>query len=747
MSLLGQTLGRLRIVDVLGQGGMGQVYLGFDEVLKRKVALKAIRDEQRLDADAKARFLREARILSQLDHPNICRIHELIEGEDEDFLVLELISGTSLRKAFEGDLDEKLRLYVAEMVAEALVAAHAKGIAHRDLKPENIMLTTEGEVKVLDFGLAFPVDERLAASMTLAGEAVDRGVASPGTDSREITATVVAPLREDHAPPREEHPAPLLTPTLPAPSAEATFLASVAAESSPELSSFLETQTGTVMGTVAYMSPEQTRGERVSVASDLYSFGLILQELFTGCSAYGTGLKFAPLLLKAAEGDTLPMTGVDPELAELVTRMKSLAPEARPTAVEVAERLRAIRDKPKRRRRRLAAAALVVIALLGGLKYTLDLRAERRAANEARIEAEEVSDFLLELFAVSDPAAARGRDVTAREMLATGAARINALESQPLVQSRLLFTMGRAYRRLGLYAEAEPLLAEALLIRRQIHGNRHPEIPIYLDQLASLYLDTRRLEAAEPLLLEALRLGEAVLAPGDPDLAAISSNLASLHAARGDDERAEALYLRAVEIHESVGDAGRADLATGLNNLGDFYRDRGDGDRAVTYLRRAVELQESLADVDLPGFAASLNNLALVHLERGETEAAEPLFHRALEMLEESLGEEHPDVARLLANLAELHHLAGDNAAAEPLVRRALEIQERAFGPEHPGLVVLEAGLADLLLAQNRENEAAALLMRALARTETARTKVEELLATGSLSPELQKLGRRHGWL
>lgn len=184
MSLIGTSLGRIRVVDTLGIGGMGEVYLGYDETLKRKVALKAIRDDQRFDAEAKARFLREARVLSQLDHPGICRIYELVEGEDSDFLVLELIEGTSLRKAMDGGLDGPLKLYVAEMVAEALAAAHAKGVAHRDLKPENVMLTTDGEVKVLDFGLAFPVDERLASSMKLESGAHPATTGTPAGDGK-----------------------------------------------------------------------------------------------------------------------------------------------------------------------------------------------------------------------------------------------------------------------------------------------------------------------------------------------------------------------------------------------------------------------------------------------------------------------------------------------------------------------------------------------------------------------------------
>jgi tetratricopeptide (TPR) repeat protein len=132
---------------------MGAIYAGFDEKLRRRVALKSIRSD-RFGAAAKARFLREARSLSRLSYPNICGIYDYIEGSESDFLVLELIVGEDLRTAFARGLEPGAKLRIAEEVAQALVVAHSKGIVHRDLKMANVMLTEDGAVKVLDFGLA-----------------------------------------------------------------------------------------------------------------------------------------------------------------------------------------------------------------------------------------------------------------------------------------------------------------------------------------------------------------------------------------------------------------------------------------------------------------------------------------------------------------------------------------------------------------------------------------------------------------
>src|SRR5687767_4448384 len=155
MELIGRRFGHIRITGVIGEGGMGAVYAGYDEKLDRKVALKVLHAENRLDAEARERLLREARALSKLDHPNICRIHDYIESSDVDVLVLEYIDGLTLQDVIlDQELSRGEKLRIAVSVAEVLVAAHRVGIVHRDLKPENVMLTKHGEVKVLDFGLA-----------------------------------------------------------------------------------------------------------------------------------------------------------------------------------------------------------------------------------------------------------------------------------------------------------------------------------------------------------------------------------------------------------------------------------------------------------------------------------------------------------------------------------------------------------------------------------------------------------------
>ena len=324
---------------------MGEVYVAFDTTLQRRVALKAVRRAHRLDESARARLLREARILSQLDHPNICRIYDYVAVDDADYLVLELIDGRSLRDALHQKLDRSACMSIAEQVMRALAVAHAAGVIHRDLKPENIMLLPSGDVKVLDFGLA-------------------RAFESPAAESgTRIANRDLAAVLDDQA---------------------ATVLP---VEPSTSHLGIVHTAAGAVMGSPVYMSPEQARGEPASTASDMFAFGLLLQELYTGRRPYPTGLDVHALVEGRGRGETEPASGVPRDIGELIARLKTLAPSQRPTAVETVDRLRRIRETPARRLR-YAAAIIALLAIAGaGLKYSVDVTRERTAAVNAREDA------------------------------------------------------------------------------------------------------------------------------------------------------------------------------------------------------------------------------------------------------------------------------------------------------------------------------------------------------------------------
>jgi serine/threonine protein kinase len=331
--LVGSRFGHVRVVGFVGAGGMGSVFLGFDEKLQRRVALKAIR-EAHLDPERKARFLREARVLSQLKHPNICEIYDYLDTPERDFLVLELIEGRTLGQVIAAGPDRATKMRLAEQIVGVLVAAHARGIVHRDLKPSNVMVTAKGDVKVLDFGLARTLTE---AATTL-----------------EALAPEIGGLERPEAP-RESSESP--TADLPAAGAlgrgpDETFHGHVEAPVDGTDSALGVTQIGALLGTLGYMSPEQARGQPATTASDMYSCGLLLQELFTGKPPFRPGLDPAMRLVRAQSAESLPVAGLKHDLTALLNRLKSAEPGVRPSAFDAAERLSWIREKPRRRLKR-----------------------------------------------------------------------------------------------------------------------------------------------------------------------------------------------------------------------------------------------------------------------------------------------------------------------------------------------------------------------------------------------------------
>jgi tetratricopeptide (TPR) repeat protein/tRNA A-37 threonylcarbamoyl transferase component Bud32 len=359
MELIGRQFGHIRVTDVVGEGGMGAVYAGHDEKLDRKVALKVLHADQRLDVEARERLLREARALSKVDHPNICRIHDYIETGDVDLLVLEYIDGRTLQSAIEEGLPYSEKLRIAATGAEVLVRAHRAGIVHRDLKPENVMLTKTGEVKVLDFGLARWLHRGRRQSGEMAAE--DSGpkmvIKAQETDPRSGETMVLPAAR-----PSEIYP-----------SGRREFLA---------------TAVGITLGTPLYMSPEQARGESLTPASDMFSYGLLLQVMFTGKEPHPDLISAREVILRVARGETNPVEGAPKPVTALINSLKQFAPADRPTAVQTVERLRFLIETPQRIARRTAAGAVATIMLFGGWRYTVDLDHERSIAVTERAEAQ-----------------------------------------------------------------------------------------------------------------------------------------------------------------------------------------------------------------------------------------------------------------------------------------------------------------------------------------------------------------------
>jgi len=310
--MVGQTLGHYRILDKLGEGGMGVVYRALDTTLDRPVALKLLHAETTADPERKRRFVQEAKAASALNHPGIVTIYEIGADQGRDYIAMEYVPGRTLdQRLGPKDLPVREAVECAVQIADALAKAHAAGIVHRDIKPANLILNDEGRVKILDFGLA------------------------------KLTETAGSE------------------------------------ESARTLTLRPRTQEGTIVGTVAYMSPEQAEGKRIDARSDIFSFGAVLYEMLTGRRAF-TGETKMSILAAILHHEPPPLAGlipdVHPELARIVARCLRKDANRRYQHIgDVKLALLELDDAPAPRpvapppRRSVAVVALVALAAVLGV--------------------------------------------------------------------------------------------------------------------------------------------------------------------------------------------------------------------------------------------------------------------------------------------------------------------------------------------------------------------------------------------
>jgi eukaryotic-like serine/threonine-protein kinase len=709
--LTGRQVGHFVVGESLGVGGMGEVYEGFDTKLQRKVALKAIRSDQRMDSEARGRFLREARILSNLDHPNICRIYDYVETEECDLLVLELVRGRSLRRALQENLDSRTKLEVAECISEALAAAHAEGVVHRDLKPSNVMLTPEGGVKVLDFGLARSVDE---------AEGVADGDSWPDAGPALVAETGGSATR-------------------------------------------FHTAHGLVTGTPSAMSPEQLHGKQATPASDMYSFGLLLQELFTGRPPYDPALELPDLVLRARRGDTLAVTGLDSHLTALIERLKSPHAADRATAAEARDELRWIRGKPQRRLRRVALLALVLAALLAGLKYTLDLRRERAAAVAARAEAdrrrgqaEDLIGFMLgDLRAKLEPIG----QLAILDEVGDKALEYFAAVPEGTLTDNELHSRSRALTQIGevrwaqgdleaaLHAfEEARVLASDLAVRNPENASFQASVGTAHFWVGFVHWSRGDTAAALDEFRSYLGVAERLVAndPENPEwqmeLSDAHSNIGSVLKARGERRAALAEFRQALAINQHVIDTGDAgpgwlsDLADARSWVAETLAEMGDLDGALeegqAYQAMLLDLAATHPDdAQLRRMVAdSYDNVGSLYLLRGELGAAAAQFHdyetafRGLVELDPSNNDWRRGLLTAGRRDGEMLLERGQPAAAAPrLARVAAEFRELlAVDPTNRDWAY-QSGLCDALrgtalLASGSADEARGILRSLLDR-------------------------------
>ena len=638
-AMLGREFGAYRITGILGEGGMGVVYLAERADLGTRAAIKILRDAW-LSPARRERFSAEQRTLAQLNHPGIARLYDADSLPDgTPWFVMEHVEGvpiTEFCRQRASTVEERLHLF--RDVCEAVQHAHTHLVIHRDLKPSNVLVRADSSVKLLDFGIAKQLDS------------LDSGGDQTRTSMR------------------------LMTP--------------------------------------AYAAPEQVRGQRVGVHTDIYSLGVMLYELLVGRlpfdlsnrspmeaeaiilqqdperpgvaarrmagTAPGTSHIRATSNAQWADLDVLILTAmqkdaerryrtVDAFIRDIDHFLSGEPLEARPDS----KRYRM--GKFVRRNWQPLAVSAALVTLIVGLIgfYTVRLSAARNNAVAEAARAQRIQRFTLNLLSGGNPEAGPADSLRVITLVDRGVQEARSLDADPVVQTELWQTLGEIYQQLGKFDRADSLLKLALEKRVHHVGNDHPDVASSLVALGLLRSDQARYQEAEQDIRRALDIQQTKLPVDHP------------------------AHIDAIEA------------------LGHVLEQRGVYEQAIAVFDSAVELR-SRAGTESPEFAGSLYALANAQFYAGNLAESDSLNRRVLAIHRRTYGEVHPSVADALINLGAVQHEQGKYTEAEKYYRQALEITRSFYGDSSHETAANLTMLARSLLLQNRLEESETLLKQAL---------------------------------
>lgn len=680
----GKDIGQYRLMRKIGEGGMGQVWLAEQsEPLKRLVALKLIHGGI-FDQTLLRRFQAERQSLAAMDHPAIAKVFDAgATPAGQPYFVMEYVPGepiTAYCDARRLTVAERLELLIR--VCEGVQHAHQKAIIHRDLKPANILvLEIDGQPmpRIIDFGLA----------------------------------KITKPIGDD-------------------------------ANSA--------TRAEGLVGTPGYMSPEQAGSSDVDTRTDVYSLGVVLYELLTGQLPFDADkLKQLPMLeilrqlqehepqcpslragqntdaaksaaekrrsepgklarqlrgdldwitLKALERERGRRYGTPGELSRDIRRYLDHGPvEAGPAKVGYR-----IQKYIRRHRFGVSMTAVLVLMLLA---FAVVQAVELRRIARERDRAGMITDFMTEMFKVSNPGEERGNNVTAREILDKASGNIKTgLAQDPETQAQMMMVMGKVYDNLGLYPEADSLLRQATAIRRAALGVKNPETTASMLDLAWTLGHEGHYGDAEALLRQVLDVRQRTLGAKNPDTVTTVADLAVILNYEGHYPEAEKLQRQALDLRRRILKPDSLDIAASLDNLGTVLQMEAHYPEAEKLDREAIDIRTRTVGPGHPDTVATMNNLANVLYFEGRYQEAEKLNLEVLDERRRVFGAENPLTLRTMSNLANVLHREHREVEAEKLCRETLDIQRRVLGPEHPETLMSMNNLTAILSKEAKYPEA-----------------------------------------
>jgi eukaryotic-like serine/threonine-protein kinase len=687
--ITGALLGPYRLLREVGSGGMGTVYEArrADDQFEQRVAVKLLRRCVGDDALVR-RFGRERRILAALDHPGICRLLDAgVTTDGRPYLVMEYIEGLPITTYCDDhELDTRQRLDLFRAVCAAVSHAHRHLVVHRDLKPGNILVTSDGMVKLLDFGIA-----RLLPDHTSGGAALD------------ATATAVRSFTPAYASPEQLRGDPVST---------ATDVYSLGVV-------LYELLTGLHPYSVESRDPlELVRLHDTEPVRPSYA----VTERAGPAAADGRSLRLRRML--AGELDNIVLMAMRREPARRYASVEQLSEDlfryaaGRPVLAQRDTVGYRVRKFVWRNRVGVAAAALVFLTLIGGMTATAS---QARRANEerdrARLEtakAERISAFMTGLLRAADPWM-DGRDVRVVDLLEGAAERSRAeLAGESDVLAEALSAIGLSYAGLGFYDEAESLLEQVLRIRRE-RDPSSPRLAAATGNLGGVLLARGDLDRAEPLLLDALALLKPATRQDSIQLADLLGSHAQLLQARGDMAAAASQVRAVLALRQRLLGPRHADVAASLNNLAVVLGQLGDFAGAESMHREALDIQLAAGGPEHPDVASAMSNLAFVLTELKQYPAADSFYRAALALRQRVLGPEHPDVGWTMYSHASLHLATGDCDSALDLAARVLALRGRTLPDQHPVVASTLHVLGRCHVAQGRPDLAEGPLRESLA--------------------------------
>jgi serine/threonine-protein kinase len=700
--------GPYRLVEVLGEGGMGVVYLAQRADLGSRAAIKILRDAW-LSPARRARFAAEQRTLAHLHHPAIAQLYDADTLPDgTPWFAMQYVEGEPLTtwcRARDCGLEERLRLF--RDVCGAVQHAHAQAVIHRDLKPSNILVTAEGRVMLLDFGIAKHLEHAdVEADQTRTG------------------------LR-------------LMTPAYAAPEQVRGERAGVQADVYSLGVVLYELLAGRLPYDLAHRTPAealQVVGAHEPVRPSAVARAVAGRGDRAGAQRAGARAW--------ADLDVLCLTAMHVDRARRYATVEALARDV--DRFLRGEPLEARGDSAgyrftkfvARHRGAVAAGALAVAALVGVIAfYTWRLAAARDAALAGAARAERIQRFTIGLFQGGDEAAGPAESLRVVTLLDRGVEQAAALEREPAARAELLQTLGGLFQSMGRLDRADSLLTGALALRLAAASGPDAEVARGAVAVGLLRAEQARLDEAEAIARTALELAAASRPDGHPDRAAALAALGHVLRERGAYDSAIAVLGRAVALHARDGDspgleAARAELANAHFFAG--HHDVADSINALV-----LDAARARHGARHPMVAELLVNLGAAQFDRGRYAEAERLFREALEITAAWHGPDHPQLASRLTMLGQALVYQSRYAEADAMLRQALAIRERAYGPAHPAVASTLNEIGNLALREKRLDDAEAAFARMVAIYREAYGGTHYLVGTASSNLATVHMERR----